>query len=132
MREPDDAPGRARAVRARADAAQPTSEAVGVEQGLTVLSYLIAGVLVWGAVGWLADRMLHTGFLLPIGIVAGAGLGIYLVIARFGQLGSLGPARPLKRTGQPRPGHASAQRAGAPQHHSVQPPAHEPKEARWG
>lgn len=63
-----------------------SEEADGVNQGLTVLSYLIAGVLVWGGVGWLADRALNTGFLTPLGIVAGAAAAIYLVIVRFGHL----------------------------------------------
>jgi len=65
-----------------------------VNQGLRVLSYLIGGVLVWGLVGWLADRLLGTGFLLPIGILLGAAGGVYLVIVRFGQLGAgSGPRR---------------------------------------
>lgn len=54
----------------------------GMNQGMQMLSYLIAGIGVYGFLGWLGDHLLGTGFLLPIGIVAGAGLGIYLVIRR--------------------------------------------------
>ncbi|OYO19461.1 hypothetical protein CGZ93_13200 [Enemella dayhoffiae] len=50
---------------------------------MRALSYLLAGVLGYGGLGWLLDRWLATSFLLPIGIVLGAGLGIYLVIRRF-------------------------------------------------
>ena len=56
----------------------------GMNQGMQVLSYLIAGVLLYGGLGWLGDRYLGTGFLLPVGIVLGAGFGIYLVVKRFG------------------------------------------------
>lgn len=56
----------------------------GMNQGMQVLSYLIAGVLLYGGLGWLGDHYLGTGFLLPVGIVLGAGFGIYLVVKRFG------------------------------------------------
>ena len=58
----------------------------GIDTGYRVLSYLIAGVLVWGGLGWLADYLLGTAFLLPVGIVLGAALSVYMVIRRFGQL----------------------------------------------
>ena len=44
-----------------------------MDQGMRVLSYLISGVLLYGALGWVGDHFLHTSFLLPIGIVLGAG-----------------------------------------------------------
>lgn len=55
----------------------------GMNQGMQVLSYLIAGIVAYGFLGWLGDHFLGTSFLLPIGIVAGAGLSIYVVIRRF-------------------------------------------------
>ncbi len=58
----------------------------GMNLGMRVLSYLISGVAFYGFLGWLGDRLLGTGFLLPIGIVAGAALGCYVVIRRFGNL----------------------------------------------
>lgn len=47
-------------------------------------SYLVAGVLMYGGLGWLADRWLGTSYLVAVGILLGAGLGIYLVLKRFG------------------------------------------------
>ena len=58
----------------------------GMNLGMQVLSYLIAGVALYGFLGWLGDRVLDTGFLLPIGIVLGAGLGCYVIIRRFGRV----------------------------------------------
>ena len=46
--------------------------------------YLTAGVLVYGGLGWALDRWLGTSFLVVIGILSGAGLGIYMTFARFG------------------------------------------------
>lgn len=45
--------------------------------------YLVSGVALYGALGWLADRWLGTTFLVAIGIVVGAGLGLYLTLSRF-------------------------------------------------
>jgi ATP synthase protein I len=47
------------------------------------VSYLVTGVGVYGLVGWLLDEWLGTSFLLPVGIVLGAVLGVYLTYVRF-------------------------------------------------
>ena len=48
--------------------------------------YLVSGVAFYGVLGWLADRWLETSFLVVIGILLGAGFGIYMTIARFDAL----------------------------------------------
>jgi F0F1-type ATP synthase assembly protein I len=54
-------------------------------QGMTALSYLIAGILVWGLIGWLVDRWLGTrGIAAGIGAVLGAAGGVYLIVRRLG------------------------------------------------
>jgi ATP synthase protein I len=58
----------------------------GMNQGMRMLSYLISGVLVYGVLGWLGDHYLGTGFLAPVGIILGAGFGVYVVIRRFGRV----------------------------------------------
>lgn len=57
----------------------------GMETGLRIISYLISGLLLYGGLGWLADHLLHTTMWLPVGLILGAVLGIYLVIRRYGQ-----------------------------------------------
>ena len=54
-------------------------QSAGLNQAMRVLSYLIAGVAFYGILGWLGDRLLGTGFLLPVGIILGAGLAVYLI-----------------------------------------------------
>lgn len=45
--------------------------------------YLVSGVLVYGFVGWLLDRWWGTSFMVALGILVGAGLGIYMTFVRF-------------------------------------------------
>ena len=61
-----------------------------MDLGLRVLSYLISGVLIYGLLGWLGDHYLGTKFLLPIGIVAGAAFGAYVIIRRYGRIDDAG------------------------------------------
>lgn len=63
----------------------------GMDQGMRVLSYLLAGVVFYGGLGWLGDHLLHTHFLLPIGIVGGAALSVFMIIRRFGQVPDITP-----------------------------------------
>jgi ATP synthase protein I len=64
----------------------------GMNQAMQALSYLISGVVFYGGLGWLGDHYLGTGFLIPVGIVLGAGFGIYLVIKRFSAEAAGAPA----------------------------------------
>ena len=49
--------------------------------------YVTSGVALYGFVGWLVDRWWGTSFMVAIGILAGAGLGIYMTFSRFGRPG---------------------------------------------
>jgi hypothetical protein len=48
------------------------------------LAYVLAGPLTFGPVGWGLDQLLGTSFLLPLGILAGMALSLYLVWFRYG------------------------------------------------
>ena len=53
--------------------------------GMTALSYLIAGLLVWGGIGWLVDHFVGTrGIFAGIGSVLGVAGGVYLIVRRLG------------------------------------------------
>lgn len=45
--------------------------------------YLVSGVFLYGLIGWALDRWLGTSFLVAVGILAGAGLGIFMTWSRF-------------------------------------------------
>ncbi|WP_375426451.1 AtpZ/AtpI family protein [uncultured Friedmanniella sp.] len=69
-----------------AEPSTPAADVASAEmnQGMRVLSYLIAGVALYGGIGWAADHWLGTHVLLPVGLVLGAGLAIYMIIKQFG------------------------------------------------
>ncbi len=48
--------------------------------------YIVSGVVVYGVLGWLADRWLGTTYLVAIGILVGAGFGIFMTFARFNKV----------------------------------------------
>ncbi len=48
------------------------------------LAYVLAGPLTFGPLGWGLDQLLGTSFLLPLGILAGMALSLYLVWFRYG------------------------------------------------
>jgi hypothetical protein len=45
--------------------------------------YLVSGVAFYGVLGWLADQWIGTSFLVAVGILVGAGLGVYMTWSRF-------------------------------------------------
>lgn len=60
----------------------------GMGVGWEIVSTLVAGMLVLGGIGYLLDRVVGTeAVLTAIGIVLGAGVGIYIVYLRHGRGG---------------------------------------------
>jgi ATP synthase protein I len=63
----------------------PPPEASGTGHGAWgAFGYLVAGVGMYGGLGWLGDHYLRTSFLLPVGILVGLALALYLVFKRYG------------------------------------------------
>lgn len=52
--------------------------------GVSALSYLLSGPVVFALIGYGLDRLFDVGFLLPIGLLAGMALSIYLIWFRYG------------------------------------------------
>ncbi|MHB1613077.1 MAG: AtpZ/AtpI family protein [Actinomycetes bacterium] len=51
-----------------------------------IVSYLLGGMAVWGAVGWLVDRWVGTApFFLVAGLLLGVTGGLYLTVVRYGR-----------------------------------------------
>ncbi len=51
----------------------------------SVTSYLISGPLLYGGLGWLLERWLHFAWLVPVGVIVGMGLALWLVYLRWGR-----------------------------------------------
>lgn len=63
-----------------------------------IVAYLLSGMLLWGGAGWLIDRWLGFRLFLPIGLLLGTGLALYLIYVRYGRA----PEPPEKpRDGEP-------------------------------
>lgn len=54
------------------------------EMWTKVVGYMLAGPLLYGGIGWAADHWLGTAFLLPVGIIGGLALSLYLIWFRYG------------------------------------------------
>ena len=56
--------------------------------GWTIISYLIAGMIAYGAIGWLVSRAVHQTAIFPVGMLFGLGVSLGLVIYRYGRSSS--------------------------------------------
>jgi ATP synthase protein I len=56
--------------------------------GWTMLSYLIAGMIAYGGIGWLVGRAVHQTVIFPVGMLFGLGISLGLVIYRYGRSSS--------------------------------------------
>ncbi len=86
----------ARAARKAADA---QARAQGMDIGWTVFSYLIAGMLAYGAIGWLIGRAVHVSLLFPVGMLVGLAISIGFIIYRYGKQGAVTRAPRKEMTG---------------------------------
>ena len=74
--------------RAAAAAAAQDSPLPSRGAGYTVLSYLIAGIIAYGGIGWLVSRAVHEAVIFPVGMLVGLALSLGLVIYRYGRSSS--------------------------------------------
>lgn len=63
----------------------PSPDALAQMSATNVTSYLIAGPVTFGGLGWLVDKWLKTSFAVPVGIVLGLALALYIVWFRYGR-----------------------------------------------
>lgn len=69
----------------RPDAAEASRTGGGMDEGMRVLSYLIAGLVAYGFLGWLGDHYFGTRWMLPTGMLVGMAASVYLIIRRYSQ-----------------------------------------------
>ncbi len=67
-----------------------TSEGLTKGTGYTILSYLIAGMLAYGGIGWLIGHFTHVSLLFPIGMLIGLAISVGWIIYRYGRPHKLG------------------------------------------
>ncbi len=64
----------------------PPPRGGSTDDGMVALSYILAGLILYGGLGWLGDHYLHTEWLLPVGLILGLATSTYLIIKRYGRL----------------------------------------------
>jgi ATP synthase protein I len=69
----------------RFDRGQGGRPSAGAGTGSEIISYLIAGMLVYGGIGWLVGRAVHIGLLFPVGLAVGLAIALWWVIYRYGR-----------------------------------------------
>jgi F0F1-type ATP synthase assembly protein I len=53
--------------------------------GWTIFSYLLSGMLFYGALGWLISRWTHLSIIFPVGMIVGLLLAILLIVYKYGR-----------------------------------------------
>ena len=57
----------------------------GQNIGMSIFSYLLSGMLVYGGLGWLISRWTGISLIFPLGMLFGLALAIGVVIYRHGR-----------------------------------------------
>ena len=60
-----------------------TTQTKSGDVGMRIFAEMLAGMLLYGGLGWLGDRYWGIKVLLPTGLLLGFGLSIYVVIKRY-------------------------------------------------
>jgi len=67
--------------------------ALGLSTGWTVFSYMISGLVAYGAIGWGIGKAIHAEWPFPVGMMLGLAISVGFVIYRYGRQGSLEQGR---------------------------------------
>jgi F0F1-type ATP synthase assembly protein I len=57
----------------------------GQNIGMSIFSYLLSGMLVYGGLGWLVSRWTGLSLIFPLGMLFGLAVSIGVVIYRYGR-----------------------------------------------
>jgi ATP synthase protein I len=72
------------------DQGSSAADSLTVGSGWNVFSYLIAGMLTYGGLGWVIGHFTHIQLLFPIGMLIGLAISIGWIIYRYGRPHELG------------------------------------------
>ena len=78
-----------RSRRAARSGAADGSAAIGLSAGWSAFSYLISGMIAYGAIGWGIGKALHAEWPFPVGMIVGLAISVGYVIYRFGRQASV-------------------------------------------
>jgi F0F1-type ATP synthase assembly protein I len=62
----------------------PAQGGSGADTGWSIIGTMLSGMAVWGGAGWLLDWWLDIKVFLPVGIILGMAVSIYMVVVKYG------------------------------------------------
>src|SRR5881275_1139542 len=62
----------------------PARGGSGADTGWSAIGTMISGMAIWGGAGWLLDRWLGIEVFLPVGVILGMAVSIYMVVVKYG------------------------------------------------
>jgi hypothetical protein len=83
-------PERVRALRDAQGGTGDPDQLLTTGTGWTIFSYLIAGMLAYGGIGWVIGHFTHVSLLFPIGMLVGLAISVGWIIYRYGRPHELG------------------------------------------
>ena len=81
--------GKGAVTRRASDLDEAEMRALGLGTGWTVFSYLISGLVAYGAIGWGIGKAVHAEWPFPAGMMLGLAISVGFVIYRYGRQGSV-------------------------------------------
>jgi len=72
----------------RGEGGRPVTGRLSASTGSEVVSYLLAGMLAYGVIGWFVGRAVHVELLFPVGMGVGLVIALGWVIYRYGRVGA--------------------------------------------
>ncbi|HUN30736.1 MAG TPA: hypothetical protein VMU95_01850 [Trebonia sp.] len=64
---------------------QPDGAAAGPGVGSEAFSYIAAGLVAYGGIGWLVAHFTHIEIFLPIGMLVGVAISLWWVVYKYGR-----------------------------------------------
>lgn len=65
------------------DGSQERATSGESDNGMRIFSYLLAGIICYGGLGWFLDSRFDTVWMTPVGVVFGLACSIYLILKKY-------------------------------------------------
>jgi hypothetical protein len=62
----------------------PARGGSGADTGWAIIGTMLSGMAVWGGAGWLLDLWLDIKVFVPVGIIVGMAVSIYMFVVKYG------------------------------------------------
>ena len=67
------------------EARRLSAESSDQDQGMRIVSFLLVGMICYGGLGWVVDHFAGTQFGVPVGLLFGTAVSLWVIIKRYGR-----------------------------------------------